>query len=331
VRPTFLAAAAWAALGPILSIGAEAQPALPVVSTPSQAQGTLAPQELDKLVAPVALYPDLVLTDILAAATYPAEVVEAARFVADPAHAGMNGAALTAAAAAAGEDWDASVRALLMFPQVLQMMDSTLDWTEHLGRAFIAQQADVMQAVQRLRLAAEQAGTLASGPYESVVNEGGDISINPASEQDVYVPSYEAQCVFGPDPACDGLDNQVFWASDFLLPYGYAQWGFLDWRQRELRLGRQVYGGSSQFADVWRHASLHTALPGGGIAGNIRQFNFAPPASAPFGRGGGVAPRFGTPARFSVAPGVRALPQRATVFHAAPPAGVHAVAGRGRR
>jgi hypothetical protein len=187
-----------------------------------------------------------------------------------------------------------------------------------------------MQAVQHMRLAAEQAGTLASGPYESVVNEGGDISINPASQQDVYVPNYQAQCVFGPDPACDGLDTQVFWASDFFLPYGYAQWGYLDWRQREIRLGRQVYG-SGAIADVWRHSSQRAALPGAGITGNPGQFNFAPPANAPIWRGGTGAPRFGTPAHFSATPGFRALPQRAPVFHAAPAIGLHAVTGRGRR
>ncbi len=323
MRSTFLAAAACAALGSLLPRGAQAQPAaLPVVSTPSQAQGTLAPQQLDQLVAPVALYPDQVLADILAAATYPAEVVEAERFVSDPAHAGMNGAALTAAAAS--EDWDASVKALLMFPQVLQMMDSNLDWTEHLGRTFIAQQADVMQAVQHLRLAAEQAGTLASGPYESVVNEGGDVSINPASQQDVYLPSYQPQCVFGPDPVCDGLDNQVFWASDFILPYGYTQWGYLDWRERDIRLGRRVYGGGA-FADTWRHASLRAALPRGGVTGNAGQLNFAPPADVPFARGGGVAPRFGMPARFYAAPVSRAMSQRAPALGA-----VHAVGGAHR-
>jgi len=321
VKSIFLAAAACVAMA---GIGcARAQTALPVVSSPSQAPGTLTPRELEQLVAPVALYPDQVLADVLAAATYPAEVVEAARFVANPARAGMKGAAL--AEAAAGEDWDASVKALLMFPQVLQMMDSTLDWTEHLGHAFIAQQADVMQAVQQLRLAAEQAGTLASGPYESVVNEGGDISISPASQQDVYVPSYQAQCVFGPDPACDGLDTQLFWASDVLLPYGYVQWGFLDWRQRELRLGRQVYGGGGAFADVWRHASLRPALPAGGIAGNPGHFN-----SAPAAQGGGFAPRYGSTTRFKAALWLGPRPQRPPAFHAAPAFGMH-TSGRAHR
>ncbi len=302
--------------------------ALPVVSTPSQSQGTLTQQQLEKLVAPVALYPDQVLADILAASTYPGEVVEAARFVSDPARVGMDGAALTQAAD--GEDWDASVKALLMFPQVLQMMDSDLDWTEHLGRAFIAQQADVMDAVQQLRVAAEQAGNLASGPYQSVVNEGGDISINPASQQDVYLPSYQPQCVFGGDPACDGLDNQVFWASDFLLPYGYAQWGYLDWAERDIRLGPQHYGGGGALDGVWHRGSLRAALPGGGSTGRPGHL-FARPADMPFARGGGVAPRFGTAARFSVAPGFRALPQRAPVFHAAPMVGgVHAVGGAHR-
>jgi hypothetical protein len=331
VRSKFLTAAVCSALGALPAIaGAQAQPAaLPVVSSPSQSPGTLSQQQLDQLLAPVALYPDQVLTDVLAASTYPAQVVEAERFVSDPSHAGMDGAALTDTAA--GEDWDPSVKALLMFPQVLQMMDSNLDWTEHLGRAFMAQQADVMAAVQQLRLEAEQAGTLASGPYDSVVNEGGDISINPASQQDVYLPNYQAQCVFGPDPACDGLDNQVFWATDFFLPYGYAQWGYLDWPRREIRLGHDSHGGDP-FPGVWHHAGVRIASFGAGVTGNTGHFNYAPPANAPFGHGGGFAPRFSAPARFNPSSGFRASPQRAPAFHPAPAiSGVHAPAGIGHR
>jgi hypothetical protein len=311
---------------------ASAQPAqqdaaLPVVNTPAPAAATLTAQQLAHLVAPVALYPDQVLTDILAAATYPAQVVEAQRFVADPAHAGLTGAAL--AEAAAGQEWDSSVKALLMFPAVLQMMDGNLDWTEHLGRAFIAQQADVMNAVQQLRLAAEQSGRLASGPNATVVNEGGDILIDPPSQQDFYLPTYQPDCVFGPNPACDSATSEVYWASGVLLPYGYPQWGFLDWNRREIRVR---YPGAREQGEgpgiVWRHANLRMAS-GSFITGNPGQFSDAPPASMPLPRQEGFA-RPAIPLHHLVAaPHVNTVP----AFRPAPHAtgGTHAVTGLGHR
>jgi hypothetical protein len=316
LRPLFLTATL--SLLAALTTSAIAQPAqdagLPVVSTLSPAQGTLTPEQLQHLVAPVALYPDQVLTDILAAATYPAQVVEAQRFVADPTHAGLGGAAL--AEAAAGQDWDPSVKALLVFPQVLQMMDANLDWTEHLGRAFIAQQADVMSAVQQLRLSAEQSGTLASGPYASVVNEGGDIAIEPTSQQDIYLPSYQPDCVFGPNPACDGLDTELGWYGGIFLPYGYPQWGFVDWPRRAIRLDRPGHGGSDRPGTEWRHANLHVAS-GRSLAGDAGRFNYAPAANMPLAFARGVvrqtvpARRIQPGARVSAAPAFRQPPQSA--------------------
>ncbi len=300
----------------VLSVSAPApalgQAALPAVLTaPGEAEATLTPQQLDRLVKPVALYPDQVLADILAAATYPAEVVEAARFVADPAHAGMDGAALTASAS--GEDWDASVKALLMFPPVLQMMDSDLAWTEHLGRAFIAQQADVMNAVQRLRQAAAQAGALANGPFASVVNEGGDIVIGPPSPQDFYLPSYQPDCVFGPDPACGLADAGIYWGTGFFLPYGYGQWGFVDWRRRNIRLDHPAYGDASAgLAGVWRHRAM-----GRGAIGAQGVFNYAPAANVPFARQGNFVARNFAPTRLAVAPVARGVASRAPVLRGA--------------
>jgi hypothetical protein len=282
---------------------AGAQPAqyaaLPDVSTPSQAEATLTAQQLQHLVAPIALYPDQVLTDILAAATFPAQVVEARRFTVAQAHAGLKGAAL--AQAAAGQDWDPSVKALLMFPQLLQMMDTDLEWTEHLGRAFIAQQADVMNAVQLLRLAAEKYGKLASGPNATVVNEGGDIAIDPPAQQDFYLPAYQPDCVFGPNPACDGAETEIYWASGVLLPYGYPQWGFLDWGHREIR---RANSGS-----IWRLTNLQIAS-GGFITRNPVRFNNVPPAA--------FSPRIIPGSRFNAAPRFLQARHEAAATHAAP-------------
>jgi hypothetical protein len=202
----------------LASVPALAQPE--VASSPASPPGTLSASELEKLVAPVALYPDSVLTDILAASTYPAEVVEAERFLADPANSGLQGAAL--ASAAAGHDWDPSVAALLQLPPVLQMMDSQLEWTDHVGRAFVTQQADVMNAVQHLRQLAEAAGTLKNGPREDVVNDGGIITINPGSDQGVYLPTYDPACAYGPAPGCDAADAQLGWDDGIYLPYSYC-------------------------------------------------------------------------------------------------------------
>jgi hypothetical protein len=212
-------------------------PALPNVfdapGAPALGNGLLSPPQLDQLVAPVALYPDAILTDILAAATYPAEVVEAHRWATQPNNAGGQGVALSDAAA--GQGWDQSVQALVAFPQVLAMMDTELPWTERLGRAFMAQQGDVMNAVQRLRHQAQAAGTLKNNAQASVVNDGGIISINAPSPQDLYLPSYDADCVYGPGPGCNAGDDYVAWDDGIYLPYGYLHWGAIDWDRHAIR------------------------------------------------------------------------------------------------
>ncbi len=250
----------------LAATAAQAQPAapLPRVETPTPAYASLSAPQLRQLLAPVALYPDPLLADILAAATYPAQIVEAQRFVADPAQSGQSVAQLTDAAAA--HDWDPSVTALLAFPQVLQMLDSNLEWTEHLGRVFLAQQSDVFNAVQALRQLAQQSGALTNGPYDSVADAGGDIAILPPSSQDVYLPDYNPACVYGPDPACGPGQELVGWADDDALPYGYLQWGSLDWRQHIIRYNDGLHAG----APAWRH---------GASASHAAGFNYAPPAS----------------------------------------------------
>ncbi len=260
-----LTRAAAAALLALLATAAHAQPAapLPTVNMPTPGQPSLSAPQLRQLLAPVALYPDPLLANILAAATYPAQIVEAQRFLADPAQAGQSVAQLTNAAAS--HDWDPSVTALLAFPQVLQMLDQNLEWTEHLGRVFTAQQADVFTTVQSLRQLAEQAGALTNGPYDSVVDAGGDIQILPPSPQDVYLPSYNSACVYGPDPACGAGQNQIGWLTDDALPYGYLQWGNLDWRHHDIR-----YNDGRAGAPVWRH---------GASVSHARVFNYAPAAN----------------------------------------------------
>jgi len=149
--------------------------------------------ELDQLLAPIALYPDGLLSQILMAATYPLEVVEAARW--SRANPGLSGA--EAVKAVEGKSWDPSVKSLVAFPQVLQMMDEKLEWTRDLGDAFLAHRALVMDTVQKLRKRAYDAGTLRSNQYYRVERRGDHIVIEPANPEVVYVPYYDPRVVYG--------------------------------------------------------------------------------------------------------------------------------------
>src|SRR5437879_2736549 len=134
-------------------------------------------QQLDQLLAPIALYPDALLAQILMAATYPLEIVKADRWLQDPAHLNLQGDQLAGAIEA--EAWDPSVKSLVPFPRILRLMDEKLEWTEQLGNAVLAQQADVMDSIQRLRHEAEAAGTLWSNPQQRVTTERQGIVIEP--------------------------------------------------------------------------------------------------------------------------------------------------------
>ena len=152
-------------------------------------------EELDQLLAPIALYPDSLLAQILMASTYPLEVVQAGRWT--KANQNLKGDALTAALEK--ENWDASVKSLVNFPQVLDLMNEKLDWTQKLGDAFLAQQKDVMETVQKLREKAEAQGNLKSSEQQKVIveKETQTIIIEPANPQVVYVPTYNPTVVYG--------------------------------------------------------------------------------------------------------------------------------------
>lgn len=169
------------------------QPAPP----PSQ---LLSPDQLDALVAPIALYPDALLSQVLVASTYPLEVVEAGQWRQQ--NPNLQGQQLVDAARQ--QNWDASVQALVVFPDVLARLNSNIRWTTDLGNAFLAQQADVMNAIQRLRAQAQAAGHLSSNPEETIATntEGGQtaIDIQPTNPDVMYVPEYNPVDVWGPPP-----------------------------------------------------------------------------------------------------------------------------------
>jgi uncharacterized membrane protein YgcG len=151
-------------------------------------------QELDQMLAPIALYPDALLSQILIAATYPLEVVEASRW----SRANPNLKGDQAVQAVAQNTWDPSVKSLVAFPQILLMMDDNLNWTERLGDAFLAQQAQVMDTVQNLRQKASAAGNLKSSDQVRVEQQGQTIVVAPAAPEVVYVPYYDPMVIYGP-------------------------------------------------------------------------------------------------------------------------------------
>jgi hypothetical protein len=153
----------------------------------------MGPEQLEQLVAPIALYPDALVAQILAAATYPAQVVGADHWVQAQGYAPPDQIAYAAAA----EPWDPSVKALTAFPQVLALMDRDLQWTTDLGNAYYNQPQDVLQTIQVLRQRAESAGTLQNTPQETLSDSQGYLQIAPTNPEVVYVPAYNPWDVYG--------------------------------------------------------------------------------------------------------------------------------------
>ena len=210
----------------------------PAAQPPGQANApALAPQQLDNLVSPIALYPDPLLGQVLAASTYPVELVEAQQWL--QANGSLQGQQLMDAARQ--QNWDASVQAMVAMPDVLTKLTQDIQWTTDLGNAFLAQQADVMHAVQRLRSRAQANGKLRSTPQETVTTENqGDqaaIEIQPADPQEVYVPTYDPSYVWGapawgyyPPLLYPGYGYGFGSGIDIGLCFGgWGGWGFGGW------------------------------------------------------------------------------------------------------
>jgi hypothetical protein len=157
----------------------------------------LSANQLDDLVAPIALYPDPLLSQVLVASTYPLEVVEALQWM--QRNPSLAGAALTQAAQQ--QPWDPSIQALVPFPGLVKQLNQDIAWTTNLGNAFLSQQGDVMDAVQRMRVKAQQAGKLSTTMQQTVTttNDGGQpaIEIEPANPQVIYIPEYDPAYIWG--------------------------------------------------------------------------------------------------------------------------------------
>ncbi len=154
---------------------------------PAASPAKQSPHELQQLVAPIALYPDALVAQILAASTYPTQIVEADRWM--QGHSNLKGEEL--AKEVDKQDWDPSVKAVAQFPSVLENMDKNLSWASSLGDAYISQPQDVTDAVQTLRQQARHAGNLNGNEQEKVSTQGSTIVIEPANPDVVYVPAYD--------------------------------------------------------------------------------------------------------------------------------------------
>jgi hypothetical protein len=254
-------------------------------------------EELDQIVAPIALYPDSLLTQMLMASTYPLEVVQADRWTKQ--NKDMKGDALAKALEA--QPWDPSVKSLVNFPQVLAMMSEKLDWTQKLGDAFLAQQKDVMGTVQNLRKKAQASGNLKTTKEQVVKVEQEVIIIEPASPQVIYVPAYNPTVVYGawaypaypPYPVYPPGYVATTAAFSFMAgaavgaAWGYA-WGHSNWHGGDVNINynqntninnninrdkyKQQAQGKGQ-AGQWQHDASHR----GGVAykdqGTAQKYN----------------------------------------------------------
>ncbi|HZC44783.1 MAG TPA: DUF3300 domain-containing protein, partial [Acidobacteriaceae bacterium] len=211
--------------------------------------------ELGQMVAPIALYPDALVAQVLAASTYPTQVVEADRWV----QAQGNMSPEQVGAAANQQSWDPSVKALVAFPSVLAQMDKNIQWTTDLGNAYYNQPDDVMSAVQTMRARAQAAGTLHDTQQQVVSNDDGNIVIAPANPTVVYVPVYNPWGVYGAPVGVFpgyyyGPPAGVYFGSGLAIGFGvgigiglWSHWGWgyhswhPDWNHRAIYYGHDRY------------------------------------------------------------------------------------------
>lgn len=275
----------------LIALALSVPPLAPAQTAPAPAP--FKPEELDQLVAPIALHPDSLVAQILMASTYPLEVVQAARFMKE--NPGLSGGALDQALK--GQTWDDSVKSLTTFPQVLSMMDGKLDWTQKLGDAFLAQQKDLLEAVQRLRAKAKAAGNLEStaqqtvtvepvaaaaapppapaAPAQQVVVQQAPptvITIAPANPQVVYVPTYNPTVVYGgwPYPAYPPYyyypPGYVAGAAMFSfaagVAVGSALWGNCNWHGGDVNVHVEHHNSYTKNVNTTEIASKRSEMQG---------------------------------------------------------------------
>jgi hypothetical protein len=246
-------------------------------AAPAPSQQLLGADQLDQIVAPIALYPDTLLAEVLMASTYPLEVVEADRWAS--ANKNLKGDALKAAADK--QDWDDSIKSLVATPSVLSMMSSQLSWTRNLGDAVLAQQPDVMDAIQRLRAKAQAENKLQTTKQQTVSTQQQNgkqaIVITPTDPNTVYVPYYNPSVVYGawPNttyppyyfPPAAGYVAGAAIATGVAFGVGYAvgRWanggnywgGGCNWGNNNINVNRNVDVNRNVNVNNWQHNSYH--------------------------------------------------------------------------
>jgi Protein of unknown function (DUF3300) len=272
-------------------LGAQPAPAPVAAPDPSQQGEQFSTAQLEALLAPIALYPDTLLTQLLMATTNPLEIVAASRWLAQGSNRELKGKALEDALRS--QPWDPAVKSLVPFPQVLEMLNQQLEWTQQLGYAMQNQEAEVFDAIQRLRARAQSAGTLQTTPQQVVRAEAApppppgavdpraqNIVIDPADPNLVYVPSYDPSQVYGVWPYADV--PPVYYAP--LPGYGYP--GAL--------VAGLVFGAGVAIAAAalwgWARPNWGCCWGGryGGVNVNVNRWNTISPNRPWRGGGGGV-------------------------------------------
>jgi len=270
-RFTAIALAGLAAI--VLPLRAQ-QPAAPLqvspdLVAPQQKSSAFSKEQIEQLVAPIALYPDALVAQVLMASTYPLEVVQAARWAKE--NPKVTGKALEDAMQK--QSWDPSVKSLTATPQVLAMMNDKLDWMQKLGDAFLAQQKDMLDGVQRLRSKALAAGNLKSGKEQKVTTEQEGnttiVKIEPANPEVVYVPVYNPTMVYGPWPYPayppyyyypPAYAGGVFFAFSVGIVIGNAWWGGCHWGGGNVYINHNHYNNFNRTnisGGDWQHRPEH--------------------------------------------------------------------------
>ena len=269
-----------------LLIPAVATAQTPSAPAPAASDQLLKPEQLEALVSPIALYPDSLLSNVLMASTYPLEIVQAERWLTR--NKNLSGDALKAAADK--QAWDDSVTALTATPPVLAMMSSELEWTRKLGDAVLGQQSDVMDAIQRLRLKAQDNGKLTTTPEQKVTVEQQDnrrtVVIEQASDDTVYVPAYDPGVAYGAWPYAEY--PPYYWGYPDYWGYGIAP-GLLArglwfgggyalgrWTSGNWGWGGRVNWGNGNIVRNWPRATPYNSVNINNIgnrSGNVWQHN----------------------------------------------------------
>ncbi|MGD0200885.1 MAG: DUF3300 domain-containing protein [Bryobacteraceae bacterium] len=270
---------------------------VPLVKCQDNSAGELfSPEQLDNLLAPIALYPDPLLAQVLLAATFPDQIDEAARFLRANADPGSIDS----------QPWDVSVKAVAHYPTVLYMMADKLDWTTALGQAYVNQSTDVTTSVQGLRAQARSAGNLITTPQEEVVETGGYIEIWPAQPEFIYVPMYDPEMVYFRRPGFLGgsfisfgdgfaigawLNYDFDWRGHRVFYHGWQDGGgwvgrsrpyvrltnaYVNNGYRNVTMDRTVVGRAVNYSGLNRYNGVHGAANFNNIRVNNRVINNAP-------------------------------------------------------